>query len=161
MELSISAPEGVSILNGSAYNVGVIKPTAVSGNPQNCIHAIYLTWLPITTPMFRPYVTGSDESGWGHLTGESVSPSVLLLHRSLSSHLWFIFPVLPKYGFQGLFVLSLLLLQQMFTFSSFQVILWFFLLVYHTFFEAERHFTLRIDSEVRDSDVRDGCIGPN
>jgi hypothetical protein len=43
MELSISAPEGVSILNGSAYNVGVVKPTAVSGNPQNNIHAIYLT----------------------------------------------------------------------------------------------------------------------
>jgi hypothetical protein len=43
-----------------------------------------LSWSPIVTPLFRSFVTGSDESGWSRMTGESAFSTFVLLRGSLS-----------------------------------------------------------------------------
>jgi len=43
-----------------------------------------ILWLPLLILQFRNFVTGPDESVWGHVNGASASSSLLLLRKSLS-----------------------------------------------------------------------------
>jgi len=44
-----------------------------------------VAWSHILMPMFPPIMTRFDHSGWDHVAGHSVSPTLLLLCRSLSA----------------------------------------------------------------------------
>jgi hypothetical protein len=48
-----------------------------------------ISWSPILMPLFHPFVTGSDESGWDRVVGKPAFSTLPLLRRSLAAQLTF------------------------------------------------------------------------
>jgi hypothetical protein len=118
--------------------------------------------------VFRPVVVGSDQSGWEHVVGQSASATVLLFLRSpeLSQASSFI-----KWG--CLFLCFIGQLYDVFYASKndwlvlkidLDTLLGYFLFCITRVsyvLGTSGTFTLKMDSDVRVSDLRDGFVGPN
>ena len=63
----------------------IVLYTVVSKFVNPYIRYFYLPWPPILSPLFLNFAPAANESGWGHMAGESASPSPTILCRPLSA----------------------------------------------------------------------------